>query len=59
MAGAGAKRNVVIKHKYVIEPHALTQKVCHWPVCRYCGLVALKNDVSREAVRLGCNWRDK
>lgn len=38
----------------VSRPHAMTKKVCHWSVCAHCGLVALKNDVSRRALRALC-----
>jgi len=34
--------------------HAFTRKMLHWPYCQHCGLVMLKNDVSRRAVRKPC-----
>jgi hypothetical protein len=30
----------------------------HWPVCRHCGLVALKNEKSRKAAIKPCVWID-
>lgn len=38
--------------------HNLTQKVLHWLYCGNCGLVALKNDVSRKALKGACTWED-
>lgn len=34
--------------------HQMTRRVCHWPYCARCGLVALKNDASRKALRSDC-----
>jgi hypothetical protein len=41
------------------EQHSFTRKVCHWPYCAKCGLVALKNEPTRIAMTLGCGWEDK
>ncbi len=35
-------------------PHVMTKRVLHWPYCARCGLVALKNDVSRRALKADC-----
>jgi hypothetical protein len=29
-----------------------------WPVCRYCGLVYLKNLISIWAVKKGCDYKE-
>lgn len=29
-----------------------------WPVCRACGLVFLSNDLTRWAVKHGCNYKE-
>lgn len=34
--------------------HAFKGKVCHWSYCVQCGLVMLRNDVSRKAVKAPC-----
>jgi hypothetical protein len=34
--------------------HNLAGRVLHWPYCLTCGLVALKNDASRVALRAPC-----
>lgn len=34
--------------------HSFAKKVLHWPYCAHCGLVMLKNDVSRRAVKGAC-----
>lgn len=34
--------------------HAFTERALHWPYCRHCGLVALKNDASRRAAKEAC-----
>jgi hypothetical protein len=39
-------------------PHAFTGKVRHWPYCRRCGLVLLKNEASRLAARKQCEWEE-
>lgn len=43
-----------------IRPHSMTARVLHWPCCRHCGLVALKNKRTKEALRRGCyKWKDE
>ena len=34
--------------------HALTKRVAHWACCTRCGLLALKNDVTRKALKGAC-----
>lgn len=34
--------------------HAFTKRVCAWPYCARCGLVLLKNEVTRKAARAAC-----
>lgn len=41
-----------IKQKHT--PHVMTGKVCHWRYCKNCGLVELKNDVTRQRLRQRC-----
>jgi len=36
------------------RPHAFTKKMMHWPMCGRCGLLALKNDATKKAIREGC-----
>ena len=39
--------------------HQMSKKVLSWVYCARCGLVALKNDVSRAAVAAKCVvWED-
>ena len=43
--------------KYKFEGHAFIPLArMPWPHCKRCGLVALKNDVTRKAIKLGCNY---
>ncbi len=35
-------------------PHSMTCKLLNWWFCSRCGLVSLKNDVTRRALRAGC-----
>lgn len=45
------------KH-YTMEPHHWKHvRFMSWQVCAYCGLVALKNDFTRWAMRMGCNYK--
>lgn len=37
-----------------LEPHAFTKMILHWPYCKHCGLMLLKNDASRRAARKKC-----
>lgn len=37
-----------------IGAHAMNKRICHWPYCSRCGLVALKNDITRKALRSPC-----
>ena len=39
-------------------PHALTRKIMHWLYCARCGLVALKNDATRKALKAPCAWEE-
>ncbi len=40
-------------------PHAFTRKVLHWSACSRCGLIALRNEVTRAAMRRQCVvWED-
>jgi hypothetical protein len=40
-------------------PHQFTRKILHWPYCARCGLMALKNDVSRRAAKQPCEtWEE-
>ncbi len=34
--------------------HQLKGRICHWPYCVRCGLVALKNEATRQALRREC-----
>lgn len=36
-------------------PHRFTKKICHWYYCARCGLVALKNQATEDAIRKGCD----
>lgn len=41
--------------KRVIRTHSTkTMKRFPWPVCQYCGLVYLKNEATKKAIRAGC-----
>ena len=45
-----------IKETYTFESHKpIMIKRIPWPVCQYCGLVFLKNKMSRWCVKTGCN----
>lgn len=37
-------------------PHSMTGKILHWPYCKRCGLIALKNDTTKRALRKVCEW---
>jgi hypothetical protein len=49
------------KIPYVFEEHKPVKlyKRIPWLVCKNCGLIYLRNDLTLKAIRLGCNWRDK
>ena len=42
----------------VVGPHKMTKRICHWPYCARCGLVALKNEVSQRALAAPCVTED-
>ncbi len=44
------------KHTTRRGPHQFTKRILHWPYCARCGLVCLKNDVSRAAMKSQCTW---
>lgn len=46
-------------NRRIREGHTLDGRVAHWPYCIHCGLVALKNDVTRRALKNKCvTWED-
>lgn len=40
--------------KIVRGPHQMTKRVLNWPYCSRCGLVALRNDATRIALKAQC-----
>jgi hypothetical protein len=40
--------------RIVRAPHSMTRKLLNWYFCSRCGLLSLKNDVTRRALREGC-----
>jgi hypothetical protein len=40
--------------KIVRGPHQMTQKCLNWRYCARCGLMNLKNDATRKALRQEC-----
>ena len=36
--------------------HRMTKRILHWPYCSNCKLMALRNDVTRRALRAPCVW---
>lgn len=36
--------------------HRMTERILHWLYCANCGLVNLKNDTTRRALRATCEW---
>lgn len=40
--------------KRVRDHHELKGRIAHWPYCVHCGLVALKNDVTKRELRKSC-----
>jgi hypothetical protein len=46
------------KQKAVVRrgPHHLEGKILHWRFCTRCGLMNLKNDATRAALKKQCEW---
>lgn len=42
------------KPREVRGKHAMTKRMLHWPVCSRCGLLGLKNDATRKALKQDC-----
>jgi hypothetical protein len=38
--------------------HSFTKRICHWSYCANCGLVTLKNEATRRAMKAACVWED-
>lgn len=36
------------------QEHAFTKRVLHWPYCAGCGLMLLKNELTRKAANSKC-----
>ena len=34
--------------------HEFTGRVLHWPFCKHCGLLCLRNDATRRAMNAAC-----
>jgi hypothetical protein len=43
-----------LKRRIVKAPHAMTMKCLNWMYCSRCGLLTLKNEETRKALRAGC-----
>lgn len=44
---------------YKMEPHKIIYpKYSHWPMCQYCGLIFLKNDITRWSIKMGCDHKN-
>jgi hypothetical protein len=39
-------------------PHRMTQRLLNYMYCANCGLLNLKNDVTRAALKKVCMWED-
>ena len=39
-------------------PHRMTEQILNWIYCARCGLLALKNNTTRLALRRPCVWED-
>lgn len=37
-------------------PHSFTSRILNWRYCSRCGLIALRNQASRQAERNECEW---
>ena len=37
-----------------VGEHAFTKKICHWSYCANCGLVLLRNELTRRAAKAKC-----
>lgn len=53
-----AKRLWLLGGKLRTGPHSFARKLLHWPFCSRCGLLLLKNDVTRQAARRPCTWEE-
>lgn len=42
------------KRRIVRAPHAMTRKLKNWTYCSRCGLLSLKNEATRKALKQGC-----
>lgn len=40
-------------------PDNMSGRMLNWPYCTRCGLVALKNTVTRTALKKQCEWLDE
>lgn len=43
-----------LSRRIVRAPHAMTMKCLNWTYCSRCGLLSLKNEATRQALRQGC-----
>jgi len=36
------------------RPHEFSNRILHWPYCKHCGLLLIKNDATRRAAKQPC-----
>ncbi len=40
-------------------PHSFTCKLLNWWYCAHCGLMTLRNEATRLAMRRQCEWEEE
>lgn len=54
LTSAEARAFLRDKGRANVGRHAMTKRIFHWPYCARCGLLALKNEPTRRALRAPC-----
>lgn len=54
LTGKEAARFLAQRGKRDSAPHDMRGQILHWPYCKRCGLIALKNERTARALRKPC-----
>lgn len=54
VTGSALRELLDSKGEKRVRDHAMTKRILNWSYCAHCGLVGLKNDATRKALKEKC-----
>ncbi len=58
LSSKDARAFITSKGTKHVGTHVMKEQLLHWRFCSNCGLLNLKNEVTRLAMRKACVWYD-